>query len=195
MGIALYQGGLSYEKSGEAVGVSRQAVKDWFDRAAAYFRSLRRWRRKRVARDEKVLHLPDGDAYLWAAADLDMGEVIALMVSRGRSGLEALGFLEKVRRKCAGRMPRVFIDGGESYPWALAKSAGRGLGAASGLERPRELLQRGLLVPSRLHGPGSLRARLGASLRPMLGGRTPDMAPWRVSHPYPDRTVGSGHRL
>ena len=122
LGIALYAGGLSYEKSGEAVGVSRQAVKDWFDRAAEYFRRLRRRRRRRVAMDEKVIHLPDGDAYLWAAVDLDTGEVTALLVSRGRSGLEALAFLEKVRRKCAGRLPRVFIDGGEWYPWALRQA-------------------------------------------------------------------------
>lgn len=54
LGIALYEGGLSYEKAGQAVGVSRQAVKDWFGRAAEYFRGLRR-RRRRVASDEKVM--------------------------------------------------------------------------------------------------------------------------------------------
>lgn len=64
-------------------------MKDWFDRAARYFRSLRARRRKRIAMDEKVIHLPEGDAYLWAAVDLGTGEVIALLVSWGRSCLEA----------------------------------------------------------------------------------------------------------
>jgi len=103
LGIALYQSGLSYEKAGEVVRASRQAVKEGSDRAAAYFRGLRCRRRRRVAMDEKGIHLPDGHAYLWAAVDLDTDEGIALMVSRGRSGLEALAFLKKVRRTCAGR--------------------------------------------------------------------------------------------
>ena len=119
LGIALYEGGLSYEKAGQVVGVSRQAVKDWFARAGKYFRSLRRKRRKRIAVDEKLIHLHDGDAYLWAAVDVDTEEVIAVMVSRGRSCFEALSFLRKIEKKCAGRLPRVFIDGGDWYPWAL----------------------------------------------------------------------------
>ncbi len=122
LGIALYEGGLSYEKAGQAVGVSTQAVKDWFGRAAAYFRGLRRRRRRRVAADEEVIHLPDGDAYLWAAVDLDTDDVVALLVSWGQSCLEALAFLERVRRKCAGRLSRIFVDGGDWYHWALAQA-------------------------------------------------------------------------
>lgn len=122
LAIALYEGGLSYEKAGQAVGVSRQAVKDWFAKAASYFRSLQRRRRKRIAVDEKQIHMPYGDAYIWAAVDIDTEETIALMVSQGRSCLEALAFLEKVKRKCAGRLPRVFVDGGDWYPWAFEQA-------------------------------------------------------------------------
>jgi putative transposase len=122
LGIALYEGGMGYMKAGQAVGVSHQAVRDWYGRAARYFRSVGRRRRRRVTVDEKLIHLPDGDAWLWAGVDLDTGEVVALMVSRGRSGLEALAFLGKLKRKCAGRLPRVFVDGGEWYPWALERA-------------------------------------------------------------------------
>lgn len=133
LGIALYEGGLSYEKAG-------QAVKDWFGRVAAYFRALRCRRRRRVAVDEKVIHLPDGDAYLWAAVDLDTGEVIALFVSWGRSCFEALAFLERIRRTCAGRMSRIFVDEGNWYPWALAQAGFDrwtvvAFGPRSGIER------------------------------------------------------------
>lgn len=30
-------------------------------------------------------------------------------------------FLKKVRQVCKGRLPRVFIDGGKWYPWALKR--------------------------------------------------------------------------
>ena len=65
---------------------------------------------------------------------------------------------------CSGLGPQCFVrsagrsTGSKQYCHrALAKSAGRGLGAVSGLEQPRELLQHEILVPlvpSRLQGPG-----------------------------------------
>lgn len=40
LSVALNEGCMSCEKAGQAVGVSRQAVKDWFASAAWYFRCL-----------------------------------------------------------------------------------------------------------------------------------------------------------
>ncbi|MGH2668503.1 MAG: DDE-type integrase/transposase/recombinase [bacterium] len=123
LGILLYHGGLSYENAGRAVGVSNQSIKNWYAKGAEFFQSLDKERRKRVAVDEKVIHLPDGDAYLWAAVDLEREDEgpIAIMVSQGRSSLEALAFMKKVKAMCKGRLPRIFVDGGEWYPWAFQR--------------------------------------------------------------------------
>lgn len=123
LGIVLYHGGMSYDKAGEAVGVSGQSIKNWYAKGAEYFHSLGKERRKRVAVDEKVIHTPDGDKYLWAAVDLDREDEgpVAIMVSGGRSNLEALAFMKKVKAACKGRLPRIFVDGGEWYPWAFER--------------------------------------------------------------------------
>ncbi len=47
---------------------------------------------------------------------------MAVWVSFGRSGLEAKAFLKKVRGTYKGRLPRIFVDGGTWYPWALGQT-------------------------------------------------------------------------
>ena len=47
--------------------------------------------------------------------------MIAVYVSYGRSYFEAMRFLKGIKRICKGGMPRVFIDGGKWYPWALQR--------------------------------------------------------------------------
>jgi len=59
--------------------------------------------------------------FIWGAVDLDDEKVIGVWVSFGRSGLEAMIFLKKVKQACKGKLPRVFIDGDTSYPWALER--------------------------------------------------------------------------
>jgi transposase-like protein len=45
-----------------------------------------------------------------------------ITISFGRRGLEAKAFLKKVRGTCKGRLPRIFVDGGAWYPWALGRA-------------------------------------------------------------------------
>lgn len=121
LGILLYFGGLSCWKTGDALGVSQEAVRDWFEKGRAFFHTLPTRVRKRIAVDEKVFHLPGGTAYLWAAVDLDTGECLAVHVSTTRANLDAFFFMKKVKRVCLGRLPHVFVDGGEWYPWAFER--------------------------------------------------------------------------
>jgi transposase-like protein len=76
-------------------------------------------KRKRVAVDEKELKINGTTIFIWVAVDLDDEKVIAVWVSFGRSGLEAESFLKKIKSVCKGRLPRIFIDSGSWYPWAL----------------------------------------------------------------------------
>jgi len=77
--------------------------------------------RKRIAIDEKEIDINGKKVYLWTVVDVDNEEVIAVMVTRWRCSLDTLRLLGRVVRKCAGKLPRVLIDGGDWYPWALQR--------------------------------------------------------------------------
>ncbi len=120
LGILLYNAGLSYKKAGSFVNVSYEAVREWYQKGKEIFdQSVEVKERKRVAIDEKEMKINGITIFIWAAVDLDDEKVIATWVSLGRSGLEAKSFLKKVKRACIGRLPRIFVDVGSWYPWAL----------------------------------------------------------------------------
>ena len=101
LGMLLYHAGLSYNKAAIFVNASYEAVRKWYRKGKKLFeQTLRAKKRKRIAIDEKV---------------------IAVYVSYGRSYFEAMAFLKRVKKACIGKMPRVFIDGGKWYPWALQR--------------------------------------------------------------------------
>jgi len=83
------------------IQASHEAVREWYQKGRELFEGLmEKKRRKWIAVDEKV---------------------IAVWVSFGRSGLETMAFLKKVKHACKGKLPRIFIDGGSWYPWALER--------------------------------------------------------------------------
>ena len=74
-----------------------------------------------VAVDETVIKLNGSKCFLWAAVDVFSKELIAWDVSRGRSGLDALLFLYKVKARCKGKLPIVIVDRGLWYPESLSR--------------------------------------------------------------------------
>ncbi|RLI52714.1 MAG: IS6 family transposase, partial [Candidatus Thorarchaeota archaeon] len=74
--------------------------------------------RRVITINESKIKIEGQWRYLWAAIDVDTWEVLAVWITRGRSGLEARMFIREVLRKCRGR-PRVLVDGGPWYRWAL----------------------------------------------------------------------------
>jgi len=120
LGMLLYYAGLSYEKAGMFAGASYEAVREWYQKGKELFEeSTEKKRRKWIAVDEKEIKINGVTIFIWGAVDIDDEKVLAVWVSFGRSGLEAKAFLKKVRDTCKGRLPRIFIDGGSWYPWAL----------------------------------------------------------------------------
>ena len=123
LGMLLYHAGLSYEKAGMFVGASYEAVREWYQKGKKLFeQSTKKKARKWIAVDEKEITINGTTIFIWGAVDLDDEKVIAVWVSFGRSGLEASAFLKKIRDSCEGELPRVFVDGGRWYPWALNKT-------------------------------------------------------------------------
>jgi len=122
LGMLLYNAGLSYEKAGMFACASYEAIREWYQKGKELFeQSIERKRRKWIAVDEKEITVNGVTIYIWGAIDLDDEKTIAVQVSYGRSHLEAMIFLKKVKRVCKGRLPRVFIDGGKWYPWTLER--------------------------------------------------------------------------
>ncbi len=122
-GMLLYNADLSYEKAGMFVNASYEAVREWYQKGKELFEQsteikIRKW----IAVDEKEITINVATIFIWGAVDLDNEKVIAVWVSSGRSSLEAAAFLKRVRDFCCGKLPRVFIDGGTWYPWALNKA-------------------------------------------------------------------------
>lgn len=118
--MLLYYTGLSYEKAGSFVHASHEAVREWYQKGKNLLRrSTEKKKRKWIAVDEKKIKLNGTPVFIWGAVDLDYEKVIAIWVSVGRSGLKAMIFLKKVEHACKGKLPRIFIDGGSWYPWAL----------------------------------------------------------------------------
>ena len=123
LGMLLCHAGLSYDKTGIFVDASHEAVREWYQKGKVLFEmEVEKKRRYRIAIDEKELTINGTTVFIWGAVDLDDEKAIAVGISYGRSCLEAMGFLQKVRRSCSGRLPRVFIDGGTWYPWALQRT-------------------------------------------------------------------------
>jgi len=76
--------------------------------------------RRLVAVDETVVEVNGYRCHLWAAIDVDSGEVLAVYASRGRSMLNALTFLKRVLKTCENK-PVIVVDRGPWYPWALRR--------------------------------------------------------------------------
>ena len=122
MGILLYHAGLSYEKTGLFLGVSYEAVRKWIIKGRELFsHTVVKKERARIAVDEKIIKRGNEYLYLWAAVNLGNEHVIAVSVTTGRSYLEAMRFLRRVKQVCKGKLPRIFVDGGVWYPWALQR--------------------------------------------------------------------------
>jgi len=57
---------------------------------------------------------------LWAAIDVETGDVLGIWVSKGRASLEAYSFLKHVLSKCKNK-PKILVDGCPWYKPALQR--------------------------------------------------------------------------
>jgi transposase-like protein len=59
-------------------------------------------------------------AYVWAAVDVDSGEILAIYASWSRNILIAMEFLRMVLGRCINK-PVIVVDRGPCYRWALER--------------------------------------------------------------------------
>lgn len=116
-GALSYYAGGSYRKVGALLGVSHEAVRQWFLRVEPLFEPPRRMRPV-VAVDETKVNIDGRRVYCWAAIDVQTLEIVHLDVTPGRSSLDALLFLRTVLERCRGK-PLILVDRGPWYTWPL----------------------------------------------------------------------------
>ncbi|MEM2178628.1 MAG: DDE-type integrase/transposase/recombinase [Candidatus Methanomethylicia archaeon] len=76
--------------------------------------------RKCIAINETKLKIKKKIVYIWFAIDIDSKEILVLKARYGRSCIDALIFLRKVLKLCKNK-PKIIIDKGQWYIWALNK--------------------------------------------------------------------------
>ena len=97
-------------------------IYDWVKKFSSRIRvSRKRKERTQVAVDETIIKCRKKRFYVWSAIDLQTKELVAFDVSRGRSSLDSLVFLSKVKIRCRGKLPIVVTDKGPWYPYALRR--------------------------------------------------------------------------
>ena len=103
LGMLLYHAGLSYNKTGLFVNASYEAVRKWYRKGRKLFeQTIEAKKRKRIAIDEKEIRMNGMKVFVWAAS-FSNEKVIAVYVSYGRSYLEAMRFLKKLKECVKGK--------------------------------------------------------------------------------------------
>jgi len=99
--------------------ISKSSVWYWVKQLRAKLRLAEERRPRRLlAVDETCLKSRGEKLWIWAAVDPETGETVRLEASWHRSALQALHFLQRTLKLCEGR-PKILVDHGPWYPWAL----------------------------------------------------------------------------
>jgi len=112
-----------------------------------------------VAVDEAAEKVNGREVYVWAAIDVDTGELPAIKATRSRSSTDALLFLGRALEACANK-PVFVVEGGPWYSWAFREL---GLEHYRGAFGDRSRVERFF---------GSLKRRTRASFKDVNAGRS-----------------------
>lgn len=116
LGITLHHLGLSLRDVETVLGSfeprSHEAVRQWHDQAEHLF-DVEAKQRRAVAVDETVVKLGTERWYLWAVVDVDTWEILAVALTQGQSGVDAIGVLRRALEACEDE-PVVLAD---HAPW------------------------------------------------------------------------------
>jgi putative transposase len=120
----LYMAGISYRgmtfQTG-MIGASHVSVYNWVHRLGTLTSRVPKRKRECIAVDESKLKANKSMLFVWSAIDVETKELLAVYASYQRSSLNTIWFMRRVLRTCRGRKPRVLVDGGPWYPWALER--------------------------------------------------------------------------
>lgn len=127
-GILLYHAGLSCRATSHVLTqlvepVNHNPISDWCPRTGTLFRKLPVKRHHSLAVNETSVRIEreDGDLeehFLWVAANPRTSEVVHVALTQGRGGVEAIGFIRGVLKRCENT-PFFHVDRGVWHPVAF----------------------------------------------------------------------------
>ncbi|XRP96896.1 IS6 family transposase [Methanocaldococcus sp. 16A] len=120
----LYYLGLSLRKVSlflsQFESISHESVRIYYHKIKKILNEPERKTRNLIAIDETKLKLGNETIYVWSAIDVDSKECLGIYVSKTRCYLNTILFVKNILKFCSNK-PKILVDGGKWYPWALQR--------------------------------------------------------------------------
>ncbi|XRO77007.1 IS6 family transposase [Methanocaldococcus sp. 10A] len=121
----LYYLGLSLRKVSlflsQFESISHELVRLYYHKIKEILNEPERKTRNLITIDETKLKLGNETIYVWSAIDVDSKECLGIYVSKTRCYLDTILFVRSILKFCSNK-PKILVDGGKWYPWALQRS-------------------------------------------------------------------------
>ena len=120
----LYYLGLSLRKVSlflsQFEDISHESVRIYYHKIKEVLNEPERKERNLIAIDETKLKVGDKYIYAWSAIDVETKECLGVYISKTRNYLDTILFVKSILKFCSNK-PKILVDGGKWYPWALRK--------------------------------------------------------------------------
>ncbi|WP_423791986.1 IS6 family transposase [Methanocaldococcus indicus] len=120
----LYYLGLSLRKVSlflsQFESISHESVRTYYHKIKDVLNEPKRKERYAIAIDETKLKIGNENIYVWSAIDVESKECLGVYVSETRNCLDTILFVKSILKFCSNK-PKILVDGGRWYPWALQR--------------------------------------------------------------------------
>ncbi|WP_423792395.1 IS6 family transposase [Methanocaldococcus indicus] len=120
----LYYFGLSLRKVSlflsQFESISHESVRTYYHKVKEVLNEPERKERYAIAIDETKLKIGNEVIYVWSAIDVESKECLGVYVSETRNYLDTILFVKSILKFCSNK-PKILVDGGRWYPWALQR--------------------------------------------------------------------------
>ncbi|XRO74924.1 IS6 family transposase [Methanocaldococcus sp. 28A] len=120
----LYYLGLSLRKVSlflsQFESISHESVRIYYHKIKDILNEPERKTRNLIAIDETKLKLGNETIYVWSAIDVESKECLGIYVFKTRCYLDTMLFVRRILKFCSNK-PKILVDGGKWYPWALQR--------------------------------------------------------------------------
>ncbi|XRO77506.1 IS6 family transposase [Methanocaldococcus sp. 10A] len=120
----LYYLGLSLRKVSlflsQFESISHESVRIYYHKIKEILNEPERKTRNLIAIDETKLKFGNETIYVWSAIDVVSKECLGIYVSKTRNSLDTILFVKNILKFCSNK-PKILVDGGKWYPWALQR--------------------------------------------------------------------------
>ncbi len=100
--------------------ISHESVRIYYHKIKEVLNEPERRIRNLIAIDETKLKVGNETIFVWSAIDVESKECLGVYVSETRNYLDTILFVRNILKFCSNK-PKILVDGGRWYPWALQR--------------------------------------------------------------------------